>query len=96
MTQSEALILTARLFGFFPAGHQQSETAELYAAKLVAYPADAAARAIDGIIDTRREPFVPTWAEILGAIRSETPKPLQIEAPSELITFAEWQARRRA
>jgi hypothetical protein len=83
VTQREALTLTARLFGFFPAGNTQKATVELYASKLMRYPVAAGAKAIDSLIEHRTDRFAPTWAEILDEIREHTLRPVEIERPDD-------------
>jgi hypothetical protein len=84
MTASEALTLSTRLFGFFPAG-TQPETIELYAAKLTKYDARTAAKAINRIIEHRTDRFPPAWAEVLDEIHDQTPKRSELEAGHEQI-----------
>lgn len=103
MTRTEALTLTARLFGFFPAGNTQRETIELYAAKLTRYDTPVAAKAIDRIIEERADRFPPTWAEIVDEIRHVMPRQIQIERgddgvppPPEFVELREQLRRRQA
>jgi hypothetical protein len=78
MNQSQALALVGTLQAAFPAGSAGRETVQLYATKLEAYDVAQAARAVNQMIDTRRDAFLPTWAEIHDALVVERPRPLAL------------------
>jgi hypothetical protein len=93
MNHSQALALVGTLQAAFPAGSAGNETVQLYAAKLEAYDVDQGARAVNRMIDTRREAFLPTWAEINDALVAERPRPVALPEPEGVAPTPEQQAQ---
>lgn len=92
MERLEALALVATIQAAFPAGNAGPETTQLYANLLEPYPADQAGRAVRNIIETRTDPFLPTWAEVQQAITAERPRPRALPEPEGVPPTAEAQA----
>lgn len=79
MTRSQAFAFVATLQAAFPAGNAGEQTAHLYATMLERHDGEVVAKAIQSLIDDRRDPFLPTWAEVSATIRANKPKPKAIE-----------------
>jgi hypothetical protein len=96
MNRSEAFAFVATLQAAFPAGNAGAETAHLYATMLERHDADTVRKAIHSLIEERRDPFLPTLAEVSDSIRSHKPKPKELEeapgVPMPPETYAAIQA----
>lgn len=96
MTKSEAYALVATLQAAFPAGNAGEETAHLYAGMLEQHDAETVAKAIRSMVEERRDPFLPTWAEVSAQIRAHKPKRVELEEPGGVVMPAETAAAFKA
>lgn len=80
MTESDAAILVGMLQAAFPAGGS-AETAALYRRLFQRYAAAPSTQAVNELVTTREEAFLPTWAEVRAAILRHVPHPRELEPP---------------
>lgn len=92
MQRYEALALVATLQAAFPAGTAGRETVELYAHQFEQYDGDQGARAVNTLIQTRHEAFLPTWAEIHDVLVVERPRFKALPEPEGVPPTPEQQA----
>lgn len=96
MTKSESYAFVATLQAAFPAGNAGDETAHLYAAMFEQHEAEVVRKAVQALVETRTDPFLPTWAEVSATIRACKPKPKQLEEPDGVPMPAETRAAIKA
>lgn len=74
MNESDAAILVGTLQAAFPAGGSP-ETTALYLKLFERYDAEPSTKAVQELVATREDAFLPPWAEVRAAILRHVPPP---------------------